>query len=284
MSTLFDEPANLRPVAIGPAALEYRPAKNILTPASGYMDAYDYTLNPYSGCTFACSYCYAAFFSPTEEKMNDWGRWLSVKENALELLKKRRNKPLDDKVVFMSSVTDPYQPIERKLNLTRSLLEELAERHAGVRLVVQTRSPLAFRDVDLYRRLSRVQMNFSITTDSETVRKAFEPVCPSNKTRLQAVRNFVAAGILACITLTPLLPLENPEAFAESLLETGCRHFIVHPVQKAKGRFVSGTRPEGMALLEKMGWDDERYARTLEVLQSRLPELRTDKAGIAPLI
>ncbi len=284
MSTLFDDDSDFRPDAMGRAAVEYRSAKSILTPTSGYMDAYDFTLNPYSGCTFACSYCYAAFFSPSEEKMRDWGYWLTVKENALDLLKKRRNKPLDDKVVYMSSVTDPYQPIERKLKLTRSLLEELVGWHPGVRLVVQTRSPLAFRDVDLYRRLPRLQINYSVTTDSETVRKAFEPVCPSNKVRLRAVRDFVEAGILTCITLTPLLPVENPEAFAESLLETGCRHFIVHPVQKAKGRFVSGTRPEALTLLERMGWSDDRYARTLEVLGGRLPGLRTDKSGIVPLV
>ena len=82
------------------------------------MDAYDFTLNPYSGCSFGCTYCYAAFFSRDAEKRDAWGYWVNVKENAEALLKKRR-RSLDGKRIYMSSVTDPYQPIERELKLTR---------------------------------------------------------------------------------------------------------------------------------------------------------------------
>jgi DNA repair photolyase len=284
MSTLFDSDAAPRKTALGRAKIEYRAASSILTPTSGYMDTYDFTLNPYSGCTFGCSYCYAAFFARSEEKVHSWGYWLEVKENALELLKKRRKKPLDGKVVYMSSVTDPYLPLERDLRLSRAILEELWEHHPGVRLVMQTRSPLIVRDVDLFKRFERLQVNMTITTDSETVRKTFEPLCPSNKVRLNAVRELVAAGLLVCVTLTPLLPVENPDRFADALVETGCKEYIIHPFQKEKGRFVSGTRQEGLQLFERMGWDDEKYAAALNVLRSRLPRLREDKAGIAPLI
>ena len=71
------------------------------------MGEYDYTLNPYSGCFFGCTYCYAAFFSRDLAKRDDWGNWLFVKENAVDLLLKRKLGSLDGKLIYMSSVTDP---------------------------------------------------------------------------------------------------------------------------------------------------------------------------------
>src|SRR5205807_557108 len=118
--------------------------------------------NPYSGCTFGCNYCYAAFFANTETLKQNWGRWVQVKENALSLLIKRRKKPLIDKTIYMSSVTDPYQPIERDLKLTRALLEELLAYHQ-VHLVVQTRGSLVTRDIDLLQQFEYVQVNMTVT-------------------------------------------------------------------------------------------------------------------------
>jgi len=86
------------------------------------MSDYDYSLNPYSGCSYGCSYCYAAFFVRDDQKRESWGNWVIVKENALQVLRKMRTD-LRGKTVYMSSVTDPYQPIERRLKLVRSLLE-----------------------------------------------------------------------------------------------------------------------------------------------------------------
>ena len=74
---LGDEEA--RPNRLGRALIQYRDARSILTPASGFMADYDYTLNPYSGCGFGCSYCYAAFFSRDLERQKTWGQWVEVK-------------------------------------------------------------------------------------------------------------------------------------------------------------------------------------------------------------
>ena len=124
----FEEPPHLdRLKQIGQANVEYKPTSAILTPATGFMDAYDYTLNPYSGCSFGCTYCYAAFFSHDREKRDNWGYWVSVKENAVSKLGGLK-RSLDGKLIYMSSVTDPYQPIERKLEITRDLLNIMAER------------------------------------------------------------------------------------------------------------------------------------------------------------
>ncbi|MEZ4617264.1 MAG: radical SAM protein [Caldilineaceae bacterium] len=136
------------------------------------MANYDYTLNPYSGCIFGCTYCYAAFFARERGAQENWGKWLNIKENALELLKVKRKRPLIGKTIYMSSVTDPYQPVEKKLELTRQLLEELLRFHR-IKLVIQTRSPLVTRDIDLLQRFESVQVNMTVTTDSETVRRTF---------------------------------------------------------------------------------------------------------------
>jgi len=217
---LFENSNEDRPLSIGSTAVEYKETSQILTKTSGFMADYDYSLNPYSGCSFGCTYCYAAFFSRNKLKMDNWGHWLEVKENALVLLKKKRKRPLINKTIYMSSVTDPYQPIDKKLELTRALLKEFLDYHQ-VKLVIQTRAPLVTRDIDLLQRFKVVQVNMSITTDNEEVRKVFEPYCPSNKVRMHAIKEVFDAGIQSCITMTPLLPIVNPAAFAADLKATG---------------------------------------------------------------
>src|SRR5258708_3165356 len=187
---------------IGQSNIEYRPARSILSEASGFIDAFDYTLNPDAGCSFGCTYCYGAFFARTQEQKENWGKWVEVKENALALLIKKRRKPLVDKTIYMSSVTDPYQPIEKDLELTRALLEELLAYHQ-VRLVVQTRGPLVTRDIDLLKQFPFAQVNMTITTDDDEVRRVFEPHCASTQRRLDAIGQIRDAGIQACVTMTP---------------------------------------------------------------------------------
>jgi DNA repair photolyase len=241
-----------------------------LTEAKGFMGAYDYTLNPYSGCSFGCTYCYAAFFSRSEDQRQNWGKWLYVKENALQLLIKLRKKPLKDKTIYMSSVTDPYQPIERDLKLTRSILKELLVYHQP-RLVIQTRSPIVSRDIDLLKEFKTIQVNMTITTDSEKVRKVFEPLCPSNTIRLKAIKEVNTAGINTCITMTPLLPIENAEDFAKTLLNTGINKFVIQPFHSDRGKFVAGTREAAMMLIRNMNWNMDKYNHVFQTIQKYIP-------------
>ena len=284
-----------RPNRIGETGITYGRAREILTRATGFMDSYDYTLNPYSGCFFGCTYCYAAFFSRDVEKKDSWGYWVEVKENAVELLEKRKRGTLDGKLIYMSSVTDPYQPIERELELTRRLLEVMAERSDKPKLVVQTRSPDVVRDRDLFHRIEenggRVQINMTATTDDEDIRRIFEPFCPSNPARLNAIAQVQLAGIDACITMTPLLLVSNPVAFANSLCETGVRKFIAQPFHFSRGKFLAGTRDQAFDLMaEKLGCDREsfyseyveHYKSVFGVLKDTLPELGEGKDGFRP--
>ncbi|SRR5258708_522132 len=279
---LFPEYNNERKTTVGQTEVTYKNASSILTEGKGFMDAYDYTLNPYSGCSFGCTYCYAAFFSRSEEQRKNWGYWLHVKENALQLLIKSRKKPLRGKTIYMSSVTDPYQPIERELELTRSLIKELLLYHQP-RLVIQTRSPIVTRDIDLFKQFEVLQVNMTITTDSETVRKVFEPLCPSNLIRLKAIKEVSQAGIESCITMTPLLPVENAEDFAKMLLDTGIKKFIIQPFHSDKGKFIASTREPAIGLVKQMNWTITEYYRVLDVIQKYIPSIGIGKDGFKPI-
>lgn len=282
MTDLFSDIQDDKRTSVGKTIVEYKNASSILTKASGFMETYDYTLNPYSGCSFGCTYCYAAFFSRSEEQRKNWGYWLTVKENALQLLMKFRKKPLHDKTIYISSVTDPYQPIEKELKLTRSLLRELVDFHQP-RLVIQTRNSIVTRDIDLFKQFKVIQVNMTITTDSENVRKVFEPLCPSNASRMKAIKEVNDAGINTCITMTPLLPIEDAESFAVSLKETGIKKFIVQPFHPDRGKFIAGTRETAMNLIKQMNWTNEKYKQVESILIKHIPEIGIGKEGFKPI-
>ncbi|MCY3922449.1 MAG: radical SAM protein [Chloroflexi bacterium] len=254
-------------------------AYQILTAGAGFLSSYDFSLNPYVGCAFGCSYCYAAFFAPFD-KQPSWGDWVRVKRNAaLKLSRMRRS--LNGKTIYMSSATDPYQPIEQRLELTRSLLPMLAEQ--GAHLVVQTRSPLVTRDVDLLKAFDRVCVNFSITTDSEEVRRAFEPRNPPIPDRLKAACEIAEAGIPVAITMTPLLPIDEPRRFAEQVAATGAHRFVVDQFVETSGHFRAGTGEAAICLAGGSSWDAERYQHTRDVLMTRLaPDIREGESGFSP--
>lgn len=262
-------------------AVSHTPASGILSKATGFIRDFDYTLNPYRGCAFGCSYCYAAFFAPTPEQQAQWGAWVTVKENALELLKKKRKRPMIGASIYISSVTDPYQPIEKTLELTRALLIELATYHQ-VRVVIQTRSPLVVRDVDVLAQMAGARVHMTVTTDSEEVRRAFEPTCPANEQRLNAIAQVNAAGIATRITMTPLLPVRDAHTFADRLLATGVQQFVVQDFHTTKSRFVAGTGAHARQLLQEWGWTPAHYAAVRQVLQQRLPQCQEGQAGFRP--
>ena len=279
-------------------SVTYSPTSQVITRPTGFMDAYDYTLNPYSGCSFGCSYCYAAFFSRDIEKRDNWGYWVNVKQNAVEKMQNLR-RSLDGKLIYMSSVTDAYQPIERELELTRRLLQIMAERHKP-KLVVQTRSPLVKRDCDLFQKIERnggrVQVNVTITTDDEDIRRIFEPSCPSNPARLKAIQRVQEYGIETCITMTPLLLVNSDRDFADDLIDTGVKKFIIQPFHFRQGKFLAGTRDKAYQLMtEKLDCTPDdmiskymaRYQKFFKILdrklnQKNLPRLEEGKVGFAP--
>ncbi|UJF34004.1 SPL family radical SAM protein [Paenibacillus hexagrammi] len=182
--------------------------KQLLNKASGFLEGYTHTLNPYTGCSFACSYCYVRQMPVNLFREGEWGSWVDAKEGASELLHKELEKARRKGAVtiFMSSSTDPYQPAEYKERITRSLLEVMVE-HQPDFLFVQTRSPLVTRDIDLLARLGeRVRVSVTVETDREDIRRAFSPYAPPIPARLNALRKLAECGIPAQAAVAPMLP------------------------------------------------------------------------------
>jgi len=277
---LLFEPLPVIPASIGQAEVGSFDTKQILTRATGFMSDYDYTLNPFVGCSFGCSYCYAAFFTATAERRERWGFWVEVKRNAVEQL--RRSRGLYGKKIYMSSVTDPYQPIERELQLTRGMLEIMAEPERQPRLVVQTRSPLVARDIDLLSKLRHVRVNMTITTDDEAIRKRFEPMCPSNDRRIEALSEVKRAGVRIGVCVTPMLPLRDPAAFADRLAALEADVYVAQPFKPSRGPFAASTRQMATDILDEFGWDERRYRRAFDELRKRIPQLHEGQEGFMP--
>lgn len=163
----------------------------------------DYAVNAYVGCQHACVYCYAKFMKRFTGHRENWGEFVDVKVNAAELLAK---EVLKKKVgrVWVSGVCDPYQPLERKYQLTRKCLAVLVEN--GWPITVQTKSPLVLRDIDILKQAKEVEVGFTITTADERMRKIFEPGAPPIARRIEALEQLHAEGIRTFAMLAPLLP------------------------------------------------------------------------------
>lgn len=174
-------------------------AKNILSKSQ----IYDYTINPYVGCTHTCAYCYARFMKRFTGHLEPWGGFVDVKVNAVELLRGIIAKAKPGRV-WMSGVCDAYQPVERKYRLTRGCLEILLE--YGWPVTIQTKSPLVLRDIDILRGKTGVEAGMSIATADENVRKIFEPGAPPVNDRIKALGVLHEAGITTFAMIAPVLP------------------------------------------------------------------------------
>lgn len=276
---LVDPPTDERPARIGHAQVTYSPANALLQPASGFIKGFKFTLNPYSGCSFACDYCYARFFARTAELQDDWGNWVRVKENALALLERSIRskservalKPGDS--IYMSSVTDPYQPVESKLRLSRAILERLVDLQP--RLVIQTRSPLVAADIDILQRLEHVRVNISIPTDSENVRLRYEPHAPAIAARLKTAEKLRAAGIAIGLTVTPTLPIRDPAAFGKRLAALDAAEYVTQYLHSGRTRFAAGTPAATSAKLAEDAWDEPAYRAARAIIAAELGPGRT---------
>jgi DNA repair photolyase len=269
---LFDNaPPRHAPDRLGLIDVSTTVSRQILTKANGSLVGYDYSLNPYVGCGFGCSYCFAANFVAEPDLQEQWGRWVRIKANAEDLL--LRKKDLEGKRIFMSSATDPYQPLEAKVELTRRLVEIMGEPRRQPRLVVQTRGPLVTRDINLLKRLEYVRVNMSITTDSDSIRKQFEPGCASIERRLEAVRELESSGIRTSVCVVPMLPLEDPERFAQTLRATGSKSFAAYPFRITDKPFSASTRELGLTKAREFGWTERVCRAAIAELERHLPEL-----------
>ncbi|MDQ0059213.1 SPL family radical SAM protein [Paenibacillus harenae] len=186
----------------------YTYPKTILNKGTGYLSGFSHTLNPYAGCSFSCSYCYVRQMPISLFRQEQWGTWVDIKQDAAKLLRKELAlaKRKGAVTIFMSTSTDPYQPAEYKERVTRSLLEAMVDEPPDF-VLVQTRSPLVRRDIDLFAQLGdKVRISMTVETDLEHIRKQFTPEAPPIAARLKTLQLLADAGIPAQATIAPLLP------------------------------------------------------------------------------
>jgi len=158
----------------------------------------DFVINQYVGCEHACQYCYAKFICKWKP-YGKWGTWVEVKKNAPDLVKGRYIKG----TVYMSSVSDPYQPIEKKIKLTRKILENLDKR---TKLSIQTKSDLVLRDIDLFRKFKNIEIGLTINGFKGEIKKLFEPNSPVHKQRLNALKVLKENNIKTYGFVSPIIP------------------------------------------------------------------------------
>ena len=183
-------------------------AKSILSRSK----IYPYVVNPYTGCQHGCSYCYARFMKRVTGHREPWGDFVDVKINTPELLRDEIRRKSRGRV-WISGVCDPYQPLEEQYRLTRQCLAILVGNNWPV--IIQTRSPLVLRDIDIIREAADIEVGLSITTADDEIRKLFEPHAPLIPDRIQALDELHRAGVRTYAMVAPVLP--GAEGLAELL-------------------------------------------------------------------
>ena len=213
--------------------------KSVLTPSK--LPGSDYVVNPYSGCAFGCVYCYADFTRKFTGHMDDkWGDYVDIKINTPEIFQnelgslskkvikknvfKQGNKP----VIFFGSVTDPYQGVEAKFQLTRKCLEIISKSliKNDIKVSLLTKSPLVIRDIDIYKQIPDLEVGMTITSTDDVVSKMFESCAPPSSLRIKALKELNKEGINTYAFVGPLLPhfvanRESLEKLFKSIKESG---------------------------------------------------------------
>ena len=174
-------------------------AKSILNKSS----IGDYCLNPYVGCSHACSYCYAQYYTRRMGYSGAWGSYVYAKLNAVELLKRELIRKARG-IVYMSSLTDAYQPAESSFSITRGVLKLLYEEDWPV--IIQTKSNLVLRDLDIISGFSDINVGLTIITLDDELRKIMEPRAPSVKDRIYTLQRLKEAGIRTFTFIGPIIP------------------------------------------------------------------------------
>ena len=183
-------------------------AKSIV--AKTKVPSADYVINPYTGCQFGCMYCFATFMGRFVGESNEnWGNYVYVKTNAVALMQKdiqRLLKKNPHPRVQISTVTDPYQGLEKKYRLTRGILQTFADHDYQGRVSILTKSPMVLDDIDILKSIQNVEVGLSITTSDDNLSRFLEVQAPSASARIRTLKTLNEAGIKTYVFVGPFLP------------------------------------------------------------------------------
>src|SRR5437667_4046601 len=282
------------------------PVRSVLNKCDSNRVPFEWTINPYRGCEFACKYCYARY---THEYMElDGGAFekkIYVKKDAAALLAQdvsRKYSYSSEKSdgerpdhIAIGTATDPYQPAEREYGVTRACLEELAKRE-GMSISIITKSNQIVRDIDVLKKIavrSSLQIDITVTTLRSRLARLLEPRAPRPDLRLVAVKELHAAGLAVGVSASPLLPgitdgQGELEAVAAAAKEAGAQWFfsgVLFLMPSSAKQFLPFVRQKFSRLAKqyeqwyaKNGYAPEEYRRKASERVARIRE----KYGFRP--
>lgn len=188
--------------------------RSILNRSTNHELAFTRSINPYRGCEFGCTYCYARYTHSFFDlhRWQDFENKIYVKHDAARSLERAlRRSELHGQKIAIGTVTDPYQPAERHHGVTRSILQAF-EKASGLDITITTRSPLILRDIELLTRLDQrhsISVNVTITTLDPAIARRIEPRAPEPEARLRAIRSLASESISTQIFCMPIMPAIN---------------------------------------------------------------------------
>lgn len=235
-----------------------------------------WSINPYVGCEFGCSYCYARYAhryvverrsaqcAVSSARRNDWPEFeqlifvkqrravLQALERDLKKIFSRREAP-DSHSIVIGTATDPYQPAERKFEITRAILQRLAY-EKGLSIEIITKSALIRRDIEVLKALNEqhhLTVHISLITTDMRLIKIFEARTPTPRVRLKALKELTSAGIEAGLIVAPILPGITDNVRQISLLFAAAKRAGAHFVHPSPLRLYQGVRPFFLPVLER---------------------------------
>lgn len=219
----------------------------------------DYSVNPYTGCTHACAYCYASYMNEYTAHQERWGTYVDVKHWP----DIRRPEKYTGKSIAVGTVTDPYQPAEAQFGRTRAFLEQMKD--SGAHISITTKSDLVLRDLGLLRSLPEARVLFSINTLDEQFQQDMDKAAPIAK-RISAMRTLHEAGVHTTCFIAPVMPGITGVPSIILAVRQVCDEIYIDGLnlrtvnRSAIFRYIREKRPELVELYQNMYEDgDRRY-------------------------
>lgn len=197
-----------------------------------------WAINPYVGCGHGCVYCYARFIKRFTGHDEPWGTFIDARVNIAEVLRKQIKNPRYHKgQIFIGTVTDPYQPLEEKYQLTKKVLDVLKD--FPVSVSIMTKSALVLRDLALLKRIKNIDVNFTINSLDEQWKKRVEPNSSSVSERLAAAKKLAAEGVPVFVMMGPYWPFfTDPEALLAKFKEVNISRVFTESFNTVGGNWT----------------------------------------------
>lgn len=236
-------------------------------------------INPYVGCGHDCQYCYARFMKRFTNHTESWGSFVDVKSNIAEVLAKQLRKLKDkDSVIYVGTVTDPYQPMEKDYQLTRKILEILANVENPVSLL--TKSDLILRDLDLLKKFKEVDVSFTINTLDEKWASLVEPGAPAISKRLAAARQLSENNIPVYAMMGPFWPVfTDPTVLFAEFKKSGIKKVFSESFNAVGGNWtgvenvLEKNYPQEFMTIKEIVFNKEKFDQFHQQAKNKIEQL-----------